>query len=177
MNTDTRQQLQQLFRQAEYECSLGRTGRTIQRLDALLELAHDDQEFMTTDICRLTHRNLGTLYHDHDQHLKAARHIQVAIELGETATNDLCRKLGLSQFDNGEYAEAVRSLRKAIELDPLDEQAHYFVAWSFRKLAESATRRVTKIQLMRLAQNHCHILRKTNADNAIFPENIILAGL
>jgi tetratricopeptide (TPR) repeat protein len=145
MNRETTETINQLFRQAYAEWCLARTGVTILHLEEVLELCEGDEEFMSTETYQLAHRNLGTLYHDHDQHWKVPKHIRRAIELGEAETNDLCRKLGLSEFDNGEYASAIVALETAVELDPDDEQAHYFLAWSYRKLADSTTRGSEKL--------------------------------
>ena len=59
MDKETREAIDELFRQAKAESYWARTGITIQCLERLLEIGEGDEEFMRTEIYELTHRNLA----------------------------------------------------------------------------------------------------------------------
>jgi tetratricopeptide (TPR) repeat protein len=177
MDKETRGMIDELFRQAKGEWYWARTGITIQCLEEILEIGEADEEFMRTETYQLTHRYLGMLYHDHDQHWKAVKHIRKAIELGTLETSDLYDKLGKSLFGNDNYEEAVVALEKALEIDPSNEDARFWLAWSHGKLIASANTTSEKIKRLRFAQKHCAVVRQTAPEDAHFLENLIAQNI
>lgn len=77
------------------------------------------------------HRYRGGLWLGFGKFKLAEYDLKIALELGDT-TAFTCRHLGISQFQQSKYDEALVSFTKAVELDSLDTESWYNLGFCYK---------------------------------------------
>lgn len=107
----------------------------------------------------------------------AATHLQKALP-SEANDPDVQYLLGYSQFHNGDYAKAIETFKKVINLDPKHTSAYYYKAKASNNLAVGTTNKSTnavKEQLLKTAIEDYSKAIAINANDAKLYQNRAIA--
>lgn len=91
--------------------------------------------------------------------IEVRRYVEATRYLAEHAAREpddpeLPRRLGQLAYLKDEYAEAERQLNRAIELDPSDEFAPYFLFWTYAEQGRNAAAEEVALSLIEKAPAH-----------------------
>ena len=155
MSTAIRDEFERLYAAARDASFRGQAGHTVEFLERMIKLAEGHEELLQSEMYEHAHRNLALNYHDLNQHWKAVEHFRRAIELGTEVDGLLYRQYGHSLFLDDEFELAIETFKKALDFDPEDDEAHYYLGMAYAMAGKRAQDRGQQLQYKRLAQEQC----------------------